>query len=59
VNDAARAAGLRAGPLVRQASGVLGGGGGGKDDIAQGGGPRADAVPEALVGLERAVRDRA
>ena len=37
-NAAARERGVRAGALVRTASGILGGGGGGKDDLAQGGG---------------------
>lgn len=37
-NDAARAAGVQAGPLAKEAAGVLGGGGGGKPDLAQGGG---------------------
>ncbi|MCJ8504420.1 alanine--tRNA ligase [Kocuria flava] len=36
--EAARAAGVKAGQLVRTAAKVLGGGGGGKDDVAQGGG---------------------
>ncbi|MFC4137089.1 MULTISPECIES: alanine--tRNA ligase [unclassified Microbacterium] len=47
-NDAARAAGAKAGALVRVAAGVLGGGGGGKDDVAQGGGTDASALDAAL-----------
>ncbi|SBN63652.1 alanyl-tRNA synthetase [Curtobacterium sp. 9128] len=47
-NDAARAAGIQAGPLAKEAAGVLGGGGGGKPDLAQGGGTNAAALPEAL-----------
>ncbi|UJP10994.1 alanine--tRNA ligase [Microbacterium sp. KUDC0406] len=47
-NDAARAAGAKAGALVRIAAGVLGGGGGGKDDVAQGGGTDATALDAAL-----------
>ncbi|REJ05461.1 alanine--tRNA ligase [Microbacterium bovistercoris] len=47
-NDAARAAGAKAGALVRIAAGVLGGGGGGKDDVAQGGGTDASALDAAL-----------
>jgi alanyl-tRNA synthetase len=47
-NAAARAAGVRAGALVRTASGILGGGGGGKDDLAQGGGTDPARLGEAL-----------
>ena len=57
VNDAARAHGLKAGALVRLASQVLGGGGGGKDDVAQGGGVRADALDEALAVVRDAVAE--
>jgi alanyl-tRNA synthetase len=53
-NDAARAAGVQAGPLAKEAAGVLGGGGGGKPDLAQGGGTDASALPAAL----RALTDR-
>ncbi len=52
-NQAARDAGLAAGPLAKAAAGALGGGGGGKPDMAQGGGQDAAAMPAAL----RAVRD--
>ena len=48
-NAAARERGVRAGALVRTASGILGGGGGGKDDLAQGGGTDADKLVEALA----------
>ncbi|MCW4384331.1 alanine--tRNA ligase [Salinibacterium sp. SYSU T00001] len=47
-NDAARDRGVKAGPLAKAAAGVLGGGGGGKDDLAQGGGTNAEAIPAAL-----------
>ncbi|CAM3269043.1 alanine--tRNA ligase [Occultella aeris] len=50
-NEAARAAGAKAGALVRTAAGRLGGGGGGKDDIAQGGGTDASALAEALAAI--------
>ncbi|BDZ38250.1 alanine--tRNA ligase [Microbacterium suwonense] len=50
-NDAARAAGAKAGALVRIAAGVLGGGGGGKDDVAQGGGTDASALDAALAAV--------
>jgi alanyl-tRNA synthetase len=48
VNESGRAAGAKAGDLVRVAAQALGGGGGGKDDVAQGGGTEAAAVGEAL-----------
>lgn len=50
-NAAARERGVRAGALVKSASGVLGGGGGGKDDLAQGGGTDASRLGAALDGL--------
>jgi alanyl-tRNA synthetase len=57
VNDAGRAAGLRAGALVLAAAGALGGRGGGKDDVAQGGGaPLGDQADEAIAGAFGAVR---
>ncbi len=49
----ARDNGAKAGALVKIASGVLGGGGGGRDDMAQGGGTDASAIPAAL----QAIRD--
>ncbi|MDJ1113757.1 alanine--tRNA ligase [Microbacterium dauci] len=50
-NDAARAAGAKAGVLAKAAAGVLGGGGGGRDDVAQGGGADVAALPAALAGV--------
>lgn len=50
-NASAREAGLRAGALTKGASGLLGGGGGGKDDLAQGGGSKVEAIPQALAGV--------
>jgi alanyl-tRNA synthetase len=50
--EAARAAGQKAGALVKVASQILGGGGGGKDDMAQGGGSdvsKLDAANQAIV----------
>jgi alanyl-tRNA synthetase len=47
-NEAARAAGIQAGPLAKEAAAVLGGGGGGKPDLAQGGGTDSSALPAAL-----------
>lgn len=54
-NDAARAAGQKAGALAKTAAGILGGGGGGKDDIAQGGGSDVAAIPAALDAISAAV----
>ncbi len=56
-NEAARARGLKAGELIRLASGALGGKGGGKDDLAQGGGADASKAPEALAAIRAAVVD--
>jgi alanyl-tRNA synthetase len=47
-SEQARAAGIKAGALVKSASTILGGGGGGKDDFAQGGGTNIDALPSAM-----------
>ncbi|HEV2240048.1 MAG TPA: DHHA1 domain-containing protein, partial [Streptosporangiaceae bacterium] len=62
VNDAGRARGLAAGPLVLTAAGVLGGRGGGKDDVAQGGGAplgdgAAQAIEAAFGAVAAAIRD--
>lgn len=57
-NEAARAAGVKAGALVRLAAGVLGGGGGGKDDVAQGGGTDAAQVGAALSAVVDAITRR-
>ncbi|MDH2427405.1 alanine--tRNA ligase [Sphaerisporangium sp. TRM90804] len=57
VNDAGRGRGLKAGRLVGVAAKALGGGGGGKDDVAQGGGVRAEAIGDALGAVEHAVRE--
>jgi alanyl-tRNA synthetase len=56
VNDAARARGLTAGPLVLAAAGALGGRGGGRDDVAQGGGaPLGDRADETIAAAFEAV----
>ncbi|GAB3599239.1 alanine--tRNA ligase [Microbacterium tumbae] len=55
-NDAARAAGAKAGALAKGAAGALGGGGGGRDDVAQGGGADASALPSALDGIVAELR---
>lgn len=57
-NEAARAAGVKAGALVRLAAGILGGGGGGKDDVAQGGGTDASKVGAALAAVVDAITGR-
>lgn len=48
VGTAGKAAGIKAGDLVKSASAILGGGGGGKDDFAQGGGANQDKLPEVF-----------
>jgi len=53
--EAARAAGHKAGNLVRTASQILGGGGGGKDDLAQGGGSDAGKIGEAQAAVRGAL----
>ena len=55
VSDAPRVKGIKAGALVKIASGVLGGGGGGKDDFAQGGGSNIAEIPSALSAIEKAI----
>ena len=55
-NEAARAAGAKAGALVKIASTVLGGGGGGRDDVAQGGGADATAIDRALDAIAAELR---
>ncbi len=54
-NEAARAAGAKAGVLAKAAAAVLGGGGGGRDDVAQGGGTDAAALPAALSAVKDAL----
>ena len=54
-NEAARAAGAKAGVLAKAAAAVLGGGGGGRDDVAQGGGADAAALPAALSAVKDAL----
>ncbi|MFM1750902.1 MAG: hypothetical protein RL658_1043 [Actinomycetota bacterium] len=50
-----RSKGVKAGALIKIASGVLGGGGGGKDDFAQGGGVNISEIPNALIAIEKAL----
>jgi alanyl-tRNA synthetase len=55
VSDGAKAAGVKAGALVKIGSTVLGGGGGGKDDFAQGGGTNLVQIPVALSAITDAI----
>ncbi len=55
-SDAARAAGVKAGALVKIGSTVLGGGGGGKDDFAQGGGIDISQLHQALSAIATALK---
>jgi alanyl-tRNA synthetase len=55
VSDGAKAAGVKAGTLVKIGSTVLGGGGGGKDDFAQGGGTNLGQVSVALTAITDAI----
>ncbi|GAA2852256.1 alanine--tRNA ligase [Streptosporangium fragile] len=57
VNEAGRTRGLKAGRLVGVAAKTLGGGGGGKDDVAQGGGVRPEAIGDALGAVEQAITE--
>ncbi|GAA3902841.1 alanine--tRNA ligase [Microbacterium invictum] len=58
-NEAARAAGAKAGALVKTAASILGGGGGGRDDVAQGGGTDVSALPAALSAIAGALEGAA
>ena len=55
VNDRARELGLTAKALLDAALPAIDGRGGGKDDIAQGGGTRADGLDEAFAAVQAAV----
>ena len=55
VSDESRAAGVKAGALVKIGSTVLGGGGGGKDDFAQGGGTDASKALEASAAISQSL----
>jgi len=54
-SDAAKAAGLKAGALVKIGSTILGGGGGGKDDFAQGGGTDSSQSEAALAAIANSI----
>ena len=55
VSDESRAAGVKAGVLVKIGSTVLGGGGGGKDDFAQGGGTDAGKSLDAIAAISQSL----
>jgi len=55
VSDQSRAAGVKAGALVKIGSTVLGGGGGGKDDVAQGGGTDASKSLDAIAAISKSL----
>jgi alanyl-tRNA synthetase len=55
VSDQSRAAGVKAGALVKVGSTVLGGGGGGKDDFAQGGGTDATKSLDAIAAISQSL----
>lgn len=57
VSDLPRSKGVKAGALVKLASGVLGGGGGGKDDFAQGGGQKTEQIPNALLAIKKELKN--
>jgi alanyl-tRNA synthetase len=51
VGELARDRGVKAGELVKLASGILGGGGGGKDNLAQGGGTDVAKLGDAIEAI--------
>ena len=58
VNTAGQAAGIAADEILRVALAAVAGRGGGKADVAQGGGPGTDGVPQALDAVEQMLADR-
>jgi alanyl-tRNA synthetase len=56
VGKSGLARGIKAGEIIKAAAKQLGGGGGGKADLAQGGGPYAEKVDEALKAGTAAIR---
>ena len=55
VSDQSRAAGVKAGALVKIGSTILGGGGGGKDDFAQGGGTDVTKSLDAIAAISQSL----
>jgi alanyl-tRNA synthetase len=56
VGKSGLAKGVKAGSIIRAAAKALGGGGGGKPELAQGGGPNAQKLDEALAAGREAMR---
>jgi alanyl-tRNA synthetase len=56
VGKSGLARGIKAGSIIKAATKALGGGGGGKPDLAQGGGPNAEKLDEALKAGREAMR---
>ncbi len=50
--------GLKAGDLIREICGVLGGGGGGRPNIAQGGGKDADKIDDAIEKFKSLITEK-
>jgi len=56
VGQSGLAKGVKAGSIIRAAAKALGGGGGGRSELAQGGGPNAEKLDEALAAGKGAMR---
>jgi|WetSurMetagenome_2_1015567.scaffolds.fasta_scaffold00559_20 alanyl-tRNA synthetase len=56
VGQSGLARGIKAGSIIRVAAKLLGGGGGGRPELAQGGGPNASKLDEALKAGREAMR---
>jgi len=56
VGQSGLAKGVKAGSIIRTAAKLLGGGGGGRPELAQGGGPNAEKLDEALAAGREAMR---
>ena len=56
VGQSGLAKGVKAGSIIRAAAKALGGGGGGRPELAQGGGPNAEKLDEALAAGKEAMR---
>lgn len=56
VGQSGLAKGIKAGSIIRAAAKALGGGGGGRPELAQGGGPNAEKLDEALAAGRGAMR---
>ena len=56
VGQSGLAKGVKAGSIIRAAAKLLGGGGGGRPELAQGGGPNAGKLDEALAAGKGAMR---